>query len=98
MCLDTVLVARDGEVRVNFAVLQIFNTWLRDLWHPGETVLLLHCCCGTGVCDIKSDISIEPDSDYNKNAIKDDIDDNDGQSDICLKNQESRINAARSRY
>ena len=41
VCLDTVLVARDGEVRVNFAVLQIFNTWLRDLWHSGETVLLL---------------------------------------------------------
>ena len=98
MCLDTVLVARDGEVRVNFAVLQIFNTWLRDLWHPGETGLLLHCCCGTGVCDIKSDISIEPDSDYNKNAIKDDIDEIDGQSDICVNNQESRINAARSSY
>ena len=69
VCLDTVLVARDGDVRVNFAVLQIFNTWLRDLWHPGETVLLLHCCCGTGVCDIKSDISIEPDGDHNNNTM-----------------------------
>ena len=110
VCLDTVLVARDGEVRVNFAVLQMFNTWLRDLWHPGETVILLPDYTVAEVkefaqklyaslCDIKSDISIEPDSDHNNNASRDDYDiDDNVQSDISANDQDNSINAANSTF
>ena len=113
VCLDTVLVARDGEVRVNFAVLQMFNTWLRDLWHPGETVILLPDYTVaelkefaqklySSLCDFKCDISIETESDHNNNRSIDDIDiedlDNSVQFVNSANDQDTSINAGKSPF
>ena len=94
------LVARDGEVRINFAVLQMFNTWLRDLWHPGENTILLPdynvievqdfaLKLYFSLLDIKCNTSIEADSDNNNNVSTDDNIDTDAGEAVNIEDEDN---------
>ena len=90
VCLDTELVANDGSVNVNFAVLQMFNAWLEELWQPDGNVILLpdyseaelyefsfKLCQSLEInCHDDSGVcDISRDSDHNNNALDNDLED-----------------------